>query len=332
MRRPADRGDGAAPQPGLVADQLALIRLAQQAHAIRLPVAGVRSALTGLQASRFRGRGMDYSESRRYQPGDDVRRIDWRVTARTNKTHTKIYTEEKERPVFILADYSASLFFGTRKNLKSVTLAEVGALLTWAAVTQGERVGGVITGRHGVQLLKPRAGRTGALSIIHALSAASRQLPTGSLDPQPTSCLATGLEQSSRIIHPGSLVILLSDFYALDDRCEKHLRQLRAHNDLIAGEIIDPLEQRAPGPGRYALTDGRQTTLIDIRDAASRQRYLQQFTRKQQRLQRLTRQLSIAAFSVLNGTDTAAAVQRVFAVGRHTGRRRVQRPAMRAGT
>ena len=101
-------------------------------------------------------------------------------------------------------------------------------------------------------------------------------------------------------------------------------------NDLIAGEIIDPLEQRAPGPGRYALTDGRQTTQIDIRDAASRQRYLQQFTRKQQRLQRLTRQLSIAAFSVLNGTDTAAAVQRVFAVGRHTGRRRVQRPAMRA--
>ena len=119
------------PIAGVHADIESLIKLRFDARLLKLDLTkGVRSTLAGQYQSRFRGRGMDYAESRQYQPGDDVRNIDWRVTARTGAVHTKIYVEERERPVFIMVDFSPSLYFGTRKTFKSVLAAQAASILS----------------------------------------------------------------------------------------------------------------------------------------------------------------------------------------------------------
>ncbi|MEL0036505.1 MAG: DUF58 domain-containing protein [Gammaproteobacteria bacterium] len=122
-----------------------LLSLRQQASALDLASKyQVSSTLAGGYRSKFRGRGMDFDEARLYQPGDDIRNIDWRVTARTGKAHTKLFKEERERPVFILIDQSARLFFGSKVAFKSVIAARASALLVWACVNAGCRIGGVI--------------------------------------------------------------------------------------------------------------------------------------------------------------------------------------------
>src|ERR1700742_3614630 len=138
---------GAAPaaQPGAYADLGALIRLRFQAHGFSLlPRQPVHSILAGRHASRLRGRGLNFEEIRRYLPGDDVRQIDWKVTMRTGKTHCRVYTEEKERSVLLVVDQRLSMFFGSVKNMKSLTAAEVTALAAWRVVAQKDRVGAIV--------------------------------------------------------------------------------------------------------------------------------------------------------------------------------------------
>ena len=139
-----NRQDGSHPDQGvrLTVDEL----LALRRDALGLDLTSryrVSSTLAGGYRSKFRGRGMDFDEVRTYQPGDDIRNIDWRVTARTGKPHTKLFKEERERPVFLLIDQSKHLFFGSRNALKSVVAARAASLLVWASINAGSRIGGI---------------------------------------------------------------------------------------------------------------------------------------------------------------------------------------------
>jgi uncharacterized protein (DUF58 family) len=136
-----DPNVGQPPQgDGIHLSAAELIALRPRCHALRLPMRQpAASALAGAYRSRFRGRGVDFVESRNYQPGDDIRNMDWRVTARTGRPHTKVFQEERERPVLIVLDASPSLFFGTRKMLKSVAAGKLAAAVAWAAVRRGDR-------------------------------------------------------------------------------------------------------------------------------------------------------------------------------------------------
>jgi uncharacterized protein (DUF58 family) len=260
---PPARGDGIH----LTAAEL--IALRPRCHALRLPMRQpAASALAGAYRSRYRGRGVDFVESRNYQPGDDIRNMDWRVTARTGKPHTKVFQEERERPVLIVLDASSSMFFGTRQRLKSVAAGQLAASIAWAAVRRGDRVGGFLfaPGQH--RELRPAGGRRGAMRVIQNLVEWLQPRENG-VAPEP---LSTALERVRHAVRPGSLIIIISDFFSLDEDCNRHLSRLRQHNDVIGCQILDRAERELPA-GRYPITNGTATSIMDTGQSADRKRY-----------------------------------------------------------
>ena len=269
-----------------------------------------RAHLAGNHPSRFRGRGMDYQESRTYQPGDDIRNMDWRVTARAGRPHTKLFQEERERPVIFLIDLGPSLFFATRGALKSVIAARAATLLAWAAAAQGDRIGALLfNGGH--HELKPRSRHRGVLQLIHAVVEQSD--PIRGLTPSPrANGLSEALIRLRRIVRPGSLVFCLSDFRTLDEGSADDLLRLRQHNDIVALQITDPIELTAPPPGRYGVSDGDQVGILDTVSGAGQRHYREFFQGQQLRLQQLMVQRGIRLLQLSTDDDVVATLQAKF--------------------
>jgi uncharacterized protein (DUF58 family) len=247
-----------------------LIALRPRCHALRLPMRqAAASALAGAYRSRFRGRGVDFLESRNYLPGDDIRNMDWRVTARTGKAHTKVFQEERERPVLVVLDASPSLYFGTRARLKSVAAGQMAAAIAWAAIKRGDRIGGFLfaPGRH--RELRPAGGRRGAMRMIQGLVDWLPPEQAGEVESEP---LSAALERVRHAVRPGSLVVVISDFFSMDDACNRHLSRLRQHNDVIGCQVLDAAEYRLP-EGRYPISDGENAAVLDMSQKESRSRY-----------------------------------------------------------
>jgi uncharacterized protein (DUF58 family) len=260
----ANEGDGIH----LTAEEL--ISLRPRCHALRLPMKqAAASALAGAYRSRFRGRGVDFLESRNYQPGDDIRNMDWRVTARTGRPHTKVFQEERERPVLIVLDASPSLYFGTRRRLKSVVAGQMAAAVAWAAVRRGDRIGGFLfaPGRH--RELRPAGGRRGAMRMIQGLVEWLEPQSNGNGETEP---LSVALERVRHAVRPGSLVVVISDFFNMDEDCHRHLSRLHQHNDVIGCQVLDAAEYRLPD-GRYPISDGKDAAVLDMGQGESRKRY-----------------------------------------------------------
>lgn len=254
-----------------------LIALRPRCHALRLPMRQpAASALAGAYRSRFRGRGVDFLESRNYQPGDDIRNMDWRVTARTGRAHTKVFQEERERPVLVVVDASPSLFFGTRQRLKSVAAGQLGAAIAWASVRRGDRVGGFLFAPGSHMELRPAGGRRGAMRMIQGLvDWLNPERVLGESGGQANAAgepLSHVLERVRHTARPGSLIIVLSDFFGLDDDCNRHLSRLRQHNDIIGCQVLDAAEEHLP-TGRYPISDGKDSSVLDTGRNASRQKF-----------------------------------------------------------
>lgn len=295
-----------------------LIGLKMQSKKIHLGLSNrVRSVLAGNHTSKFRGRGMDFAESRRYQNGDDARHIDWRVTARTQQPHSKLYIEERERPVFILVDFSPTMFFGSKPCLKTVTACRLAALLAWAGATRGDRIGGIVAHDQGFADLKPKPGNRGVLRLATALADASVRWPDFT-QPQATSPLTSGnalnraLSHGLRVSHPGSLVIIISDFFAFNDDCVGQFHQLARHNDLMLFEISDPLEHIAPPAGRYGISDGRTKVLLDTRIKGSRAQFGLRYSQKHQAIHQLARRNNLSLMEINNGDDLVQVLSERF--------------------
>ena len=229
-----------------------LIALRHEAKRLNMTPSGkVLATRSGGHLSRFRGRGMEFDEARVYQPGDDPRSMDWRVTARSGRPHVKLFREERERPVWLLVDRGASMRFGTRVAFKSVIVARAAALLAWAAADQGDRVGGLAFDETRSYQRQPAVGNRGVLPLLKALSQ----------DPLPGSDSGYGsISRAAQFllgsVRPGSLVFLLSDFAGLDALNSPWLTQLARGNEVVLIHTFDPLEAAPPPPGRYPVTDG----------------------------------------------------------------------------
>ena len=258
--------------PAIAVSARDLIDMAASAGVLQpLQTLAARARRAGGHVSRVRGRGMDYEESRAYQAGDDIRAMDWRVTARAGEPHTKVFREERERPVFLAVDLGSSMFFASRGRLKSVQAARAAAMFGWAAVAQGDRVGALLF-NHSHLELPPRSGRSGILRVIREL-VAHGDADAALAAPPVADSFNRALLRLRRLVRPGSLVILISDLYALDEGSVQHLSYLRRHSDVLALRVLDALEHVAPPPGNYGLTDGSTRYEFDATLARDRDGY-----------------------------------------------------------
>jgi len=288
-----------------------LIALQRHAQTVRYPPDGY-ALRSGQHRSKLRGRGMDFTEARNYQAGDEIRHMEWRVTARTGRPHVKVYQEERERPVVILTDFNPSMYFGTRIAFKSVVAARLAAILAWTAAKQGDRVGGFLFSADTHHEFTPRSRQTGVLPLLASLSHYTQPKQTNiALSSDPRS-LNHALLRMRRVAKPGSILVLISDFYHTDQDTEQHLNRLRSHNDVLVYHICDPLELAPPIPQQYAITNGKQALLLDTTLDSVRFGYQFYCEQRLNSLQAQLKRLQIQYMQVTAETDLSRLVKQTF--------------------
>jgi len=243
----------------------------------------IKSHMAGTLVAKTKGRGMEFDEARHYQIGDDIRAIDWRVTARTGKTHTKIYREERERPVILLVDLNHRQYFGSQLLLKSVQTCHLASLLAWSAIANGDRVGAVIFNDSEHRELKPRNRHHGALAVVEYLvKLHQRGLEQFKSNQHTDNSFEQSCLRLRRVVKPGSLVFVLSDFAQMTDKAIKQLQLLARHNEIIGCQMHDPMEEKLPSElsGEVAVTDGVDRTQFVI-NASRRAQYNDNYQRAQ---------------------------------------------------
>lgn len=283
---------------GVSLDLPQLLRYQHHTYLMDLtPAKSIQSKLAGSYLARSKGRGMEFDEVRHYQPGDDVRTIDWRVTARTGKVHTKLFREEKERPVFVLADLTTGMQYGSVLLTKAVQAAHLAALIGWHARERGDKFGGVIFNDQLVRELKP------ASRSVSVLRFAQQLIELGQASTPPTDnplTLATAVGQLRRLVRPGSLIYLISDFSQLDDNVLRHLQAMRQHNELRLCQISDPLDLQLPAhaSGQLPLFTAAGPRELDITPPGVKKQYQQQQAAQQQRLERQWQQQGLRHITI----------------------------------
>jgi uncharacterized protein (DUF58 family) len=246
---------------------------------------------------------MEFDETRLYQQGDDIRSIDWRVTARTGRTHTKLFREEREKPVFISVDNRPSMHFATRGVFKSVQAKKLAALLAWVANQQGDRIGGQIFSHSSCKELKPQNGKH---SVLHFLNTLVVEDPSegGNFD------LAKTLARLAQHARPGSLVYLISDFRGINHQTEDYLLKLSEHCDVVLIFIYDPLERTLPAQGRYRFTDSQREIVIDTGDKRRLVNYQHRFEERLQMLKRIALRRGLALIQCSTQDDPVQRLRR----------------------
>jgi len=243
--------------------------------ALRGVAQGRRSARRGLHGasgnalSPMRGRGMEYAESREYAIGDDVRHIDWRLTARSGRTHTKLFQAERERLTLIVADTAPALYFGTRVRFKSVQAARAGAIAAWAALRDGDRIA-ALRGSHGQPPVAPASGARGVLRVLDALVRWYQAPPTDDAG------LAVALEHAGRLLRPGSRLVVLADPASIASIDESRWPALAAHHEVMVLLLTDPLEREPPRTMLPFQGNGHRVE-VDLGNARQRQRWRHAF-------------------------------------------------------
>jgi uncharacterized protein (DUF58 family) len=279
-------------QPGVRVSLGELIEMRHRVREVQLfSTPARRSPLIGLHHSKLRGRGVDFDQVRVYQAGDDVRTIDWRVTARTQEPHTKLFHEERERPIYILVEQSRQLFFGSGLMFKSVLAAQAASLIGWAALGHNDRIGGLVFGDLEHHEIKPRRSKQSLLQLLSRLAKANQALSNDSQGSRDSFGLA--LRRAREVLRPGSLVVILCDERTLSDSSEQQLLLLARHTDLLLLPLSDPLDHALPAAGLLRFTEYGAQLELDTQDAELRQAYRALGEARQARWQRLAQKLGV---------------------------------------
>ena len=243
---------------------------------------GVQS---GLLSSRLRGRGVDLDEVRLYQPGDDARNIDWKVTARKQKTHTKIFREERERPRLLVVDQTMSMFFGSQQRMKSVAAAESAARIGWVTLRARDRVGGLVIGCEETKFFKPIRSQLNLVRLLDSICQQNQSLNRErAVTGTQTETWEEILWHIRRIAPVGHQLTLISDFQELEETQLQQLLVLQRHNQLELLVIYDPLESELPPSSNYTVTDGRNRVSFSSTRRAVREQYSQAFDQRLERI------------------------------------------------
>jgi len=265
--------------------------------------------MAGGHLSRFQGRGIEFDEVRPYQPGDDIRCMDWRVTARTGKPHTKLFREERERPAMLLLDLRPAMFFATRGALKAVVAAECATLLAWSVLHQGDRVGSMIfdaTATHAMTPVRPMRGKRSVMRMLGNVLAHPywQQRPA----PAHDSLLST-LQRADHVTPAGSLMMLVSDGRGLDDASEAMLIRLLAHHSILFIFIYDVFEREMGDVGLLYASDGENMRHIDSGNPQQRNQHAQRFAQRSEILQRLQQRPGFVLIECATDEDPVAALE-----------------------
>lgn len=288
-----------------------LVALRARVAKAALPRLESRAMHAGQQSSRLFGRGMDYAESRVYQPGDDVRRLDWRLTARSGRLHTKLFQEEREGRLLILLDTHESMRFGTRVRFKSVQAARAAALAAWYVVRAGERVGLMEFGG-GDRLLRPQGGARGALAICGALAEWQGQGPA--VHAQAES-LSQALLRASRLMRGTNRLLLISDGLSCDDAARGRLLDLAGKAAVRVLVVADALELSMPPPGRYPLEHDGERREVALFGERQRREFQQRLGAGQAALNSVAQGLGIPHRTIDTTADPLDAVLALLAPG-----------------
>lgn len=226
-----------------------------------LPRQPVESLLSGRHASRLRGRGLTFEELREYREGDDIRTIDWKASARLRRTHVRVYSEERERPVLFVVDQRANMFFGSARTTKATAAAEVTALGAWRTLQVGDRAGSIIFGDEETIAIKPHRSQTNVLRICHELVRINRSLRADT-PPSRSEPLNEALRQAINLAPHDFLVVLVTDYHGNNDETRRLATSLAAHNDVIAVLTYDPLGIQLPSTPDLKAYDGESRVTL----------------------------------------------------------------------
>ncbi len=278
----------------IYADLDELVRLQFKASGFSfLPRQPVHSILSGRHASKLRGRGLNFEELRNYLPGDDTRNIDWKVTARTREPHVRVYTEEKDRTVWLLVDQRVGMFFGSQKRMKSVVAAEVAAISAWRVLSAGDRVGALVFNDSDISVVPPHRSRERVMQILKQVVAKNHAL---SADPDITpdaGKLNEALKQVSMLARHDCLICLITDADGINPETRKHITRLSEHNDVLTAFIYDPLEKEIPAAGRLRFADADGQLEADTSSKKLRAAFQSTFEQKLEQIQTVSRRFSI---------------------------------------
>ena len=277
------------------------------------PVQPVNSILSGRYASRLRGRGLNFEELRRYHPGDDIRSMDWKVTARTRTPHVRVYTEEKDRSVLLIVDQRLNMFFGTRQRMKSVTALELAALGAWRALDSGDRVGMVGFNDDALVEIKPQRSQKTVMSMFHALIELNHQLSVkASIARQPQQ-LNDALLAASQMLSHDALVVIISDFYGVNEQTQKLVAQLARHNDILGMLVHDPVRLN-PIDQNIHVSDGVLQFPLMLKNKKTRQAIIEDYLREQELIKTYLRQLSAPLLMISNEGDVVDQVRQLLGI------------------
>ncbi|MEW6996999.1 DUF58 domain-containing protein [Colwelliaceae bacterium BS250] len=241
-----------------------------------LPKQPVTSLLSGKNVSKLRGRGLNFEELRHYQPGDDIRSMDWKVTRRTGKPHIKVYTEERERNVYLIVDQRSSMFFGSTNKMKSVIAAEVAALIAWRIADTGDRVGAIVYGDNSSHVIPAKRGRSHVINVLTELVKQNQQLKAGTKLQDSTGSLNSVLNKLPQVCGNNCLVIFIGDGHGWDSKSTSIIKKVSQHNEIIACHIYDPLEHELPKMQQMIVSDGEKQIQFSSTNSKIHKKYQQE--------------------------------------------------------
>jgi uncharacterized protein (DUF58 family) len=309
-RKPASETKPAGPYTNLEA----LVRIQFRARDFSfLPTQPVNSILSGRYASRLRGRGLNFEELRRYQSGDDIRTMDWKVTARTRIPHVRVYTEEKDRAVLLVVDQRLNMFFGTKDRFKSVTAAELAALGAWRSTKVGDRVGAIVFNDQVLHEIRPQRSQQNTMSILNSIVQTNHELQADSEIPPNPGMLNQALEKAHHLAPHDALVIVISDFAGADEHTERLVARITAHNDIIGILVHDPVRLQPPSQS-LTISDGSLQAEINFDSRQARDKVLNDYQEEQEHLTTILRRLSAPLLMVSNEGDVVDQVRRLLGV------------------
>lgn len=290
-----------------------LVALEQRARDLRfIQKAKSHQQLAGRMRSSLRGRGLSFEELRDYMPGDDIRSIDWRVTARTSRPAVRVYSEEKERPTLIVVDQRLNMFFGSRLNMKSVTAAETAMLCGWRILGSGDRVGGFVFNDHETVEVKPHRSRNSLTAFASSISTMNNELHVGATTEPNPGQLNSVLRRVSDIAHHDHLICVITDFDGYNDETRDQLLRLTVRNDVYCLLVYDPFMLELPKTGDLVVSRGALQAELPLRHDNIRNA-IDGFARERGRaLKSWQRELGLAMLPVSSAEETPPQLLRLL--------------------